>query len=276
MRLQKMNFLKNNGIGGVEAISMLASGNSVADAGINVSKRLLAKKFEKLLLVAADAYVAGYSSTNTALLGVAGMSAAAGATAWGGLKAWDLATKSTRSTQEEKANSSRAGMAASFAAFVVFAIVFVLVTTARRQNMFTALAGDNMVTDYAKFTAIPLALLFVGLRVSISSEKVGTRNVLLIASALSAAFFAVAKRFYLVFKLNGIERDVFSTIATVFDACKAGPCNHQHAGFIKVFGQINTVLQNNLKMVFGEVDYAEISRELSKAQFYDNISAFTG
>lgn len=271
-----MDFLKNNGIGGVEAVSMLASGRSLADAGKNISKRLLSKKFEKLLLSAADAYVAGYGSTNTALLGVAGISAAAGATAWGGLKAWDYASKSTKSTREQKASPSRAGMAAPFTAFVVFAIVFVFVTTARRQNMFSALTGDNMVADYAKFTAIPLALLFVGLRVSISSDKMGTRNVLLLASALSGAFFAAAKQFYLVFKLNGIERDVFSTLATVFDTCKAGPCNHEHAGFIRVFGQINTVLQNNLKMVFGEVDYAEIARELSKAQFYDNITAFTG
>lgn len=255
---------------------MFASGNSLADAGNNISKRLLAKKFEKSLLSAADAYVAGYSSRNTALLGVAGMSAAAGATAWGSLKAWDYASKSTESTQEQKENPSRAGMVASFAAFAVFAIVFVLVTTARRQNMFVAFTGDNMVADYAKFTAIPLALLFVGLRVSISSDKMGTRNVLLLASAISGAFFTAAKQFYLVFKLNGIERDVFSTLATVFDTCKAEPCNHEHAGFISVFDQINTVLQNNLGMVFGEVDYAEIARELSKAQLYDNIAAFTG
>lgn len=62
-----MDFLKNNRIGGVEAVSMLASGSSLADAGKNISKRLLSKKIEKLLLSAADAYVAGYGSTNTAL-----------------------------------------------------------------------------------------------------------------------------------------------------------------------------------------------------------------
>ena len=266
-----MNFaraLSNNGVG--------ASGNSLADAGMSLSKRVLAKKFEKLLLSAADAYVAGYSSTNTALLGVAGVSAAAGATAWGGLKAWGHTTKNP---EEEEGKPSRAGMVASFVALIVFALVFAVVTTARRQNTFATLVGDSMVVDYAKFITIPLALLFVGLRVAISSDKMATKYVLLLASALSGAFFAAAKKYYLVFKLNGIERDVFSTLASVFDACKAqGPsgCNHEHAGFLKVFGQINTVLQNNLRMVFGDIDYAEISRELSKAQFYDNIAAFTG
>jgi len=88
-------------------------------------------------------------------------------------------------------------------ALFAFFIVFALVTIIRRQKMFSALAGRNV--------------LFGVLRVAIAQDKLGAKNVFLLASV----FFALVKKYYLVFKQNGIERDVFSTLADVFESCKA-------------------------------------------------------
>lgn len=57
--------LSSNGMGAVETVSTLASGDSIVDAGKNLAKRALSKKFEKVLIDSADAYVAGYSSVST-------------------------------------------------------------------------------------------------------------------------------------------------------------------------------------------------------------------
>lgn len=106
----------------------------------------------------------------------------------GGLKAWDYAS--------EGRISRMAGVMAPFSGFVVSAITFVVST----QHGAKTCSPRWRVQPWCwiKQNSYHPALLFVVLRLAISSDKMGTKNV-----------FAVARRFYLVFKLNGIERDVF-------------------------------------------------------------------
>lgn len=75
---------------------------------------------------------------------------------------------------------------------------------------------------------------------------------------------------------TGIEQGVFETIASVFDSCKGAAqgssCDHEHAGFMKVFQNVNTTMQRDLKRIFGNLDFAEIAREISKSQKFDTLS----
>ena len=277
-----MNFLQSalnsSGMGGLEAVSTLAAGNSLAESGRNLAKRGMAKKFEKLFIQAADAYASGYSSTNMALVGTVGVSAGVTAAVWGGMKG--LSHMNNSKEEEDRSHNTKAiGASANFVAFVVFALVFVIMNTVRRQKMFSVLAGENMASQYAKFFAIPLAIFFVGLRLAIPSESMKAHQVIAIASILAGVVVGVARKFYFVFKINALEKGVFESIASAFDACKGmgvDSCNHEHAGFLSVFNNLNSVMQANVKQVFGDIDYAEIAREISKSQRFDTIKAFTG
>ncbi len=277
-----MDFLKgmmdSSGMGAVETVSTLASGGSVVGAGKNVAKRALSKRFEKVLIDSADSYVAGYSSNMMALLGVAGISAGAGATAWGSMKV--LKYLNDQKEEEDKSDSiSMMGTAAPFIAFVVFGIAFATVTMLRRQRMFTEFAGTNMVNQYVKFFTIPFVLFFILWRVVLPSDKFKIHHVAAFAAGFATVVLSLVKKFYLVYKLNDMEKDVFSSLATVFDACKdAGPknCDHEHAGFVRLFDKVTTSLQLDMERIWGELDYGEISREISKSQKFDTISALMG
>jgi len=259
----------------VEAIATLVSGNSVTDAGNKLAKRAFSKRFEKLLLEAADAYVAGYSSKNMAFLGSLGISAGAGAATWGSMKAWSYLNKEDEEEENTLNANSAVGLFSGVAAFVVFAIVFALINIVRRQRMFSKLAGSNMANQYIKFFTIPLVIMFGVLRVMIPLETATTSQIFLFALGASTAFVFFVRKFYFVFKLNDIEKDVFATLASVFEECKdlgSDDCSHEHAGFIDVFNKVKTVLQATMKTLFGTLDYAEISRELSKGQIFDVLS----
>lgn len=277
-----MNFLQNamgqTGLGAAETVSTLASGDSILDAGKNIAKRAMSKKFEGMFVQAADAYVAGYSSTNMAMLGAAGISASVTAAVWGSMKGLNYLNE--RKEEEEQSHSIKAvGLLANFVAFIVFALVFIIINTTRRQKMFSSMAGENMVNQYVKFFTIPLVLLFVALRVMIPSESIETYQVFLLASGLSGVIVALVKKFYFIFKINDLEKTVFETIASVFEECSgstAETCGHEHAGFITVFNNINSVLQHDLERVFGDLNFADIAREISKSQKFDTFAAFTG
>jgi VanZ family protein len=276
-----MNFLKgalqNTGVGGLEAVSTLASGNSVAESGKNFAKRAMSKKFEKIFIQAADAYASGYSSTNMALLGTVGISAAVSGVVWGGMKGVAYLDR-LKDEEDQSEGLEFVGALAHFVAFVLFAVVFVIMNSVRRQKMLSVLAGENMASQYAKFFSIPLAIFFVGLRVMIPVESMKTYQVLAVASILAGVVVGIAKKFYFVYKINVLEKGVFESIAAAFDACKdagSGVCDHEHAGFLTVFNNLNSVLQANVRQVFGRVDYAEIAREISKSQKFDTIEAFT-
>lgn len=272
--------LKSNGVGAAEAVSTLASGNSVAESGQKLAKRALSLQFEKLLLDSADAYVAGYSSNTMAMLGVAGISTGVSAATWGSLKA--LAHFNAQRDVEEQSDSIRAaGGAAGFVAFAVFATVFLVVMTTRRQRTLKAFTGTSMAGQYAKYFTISFALFFILWRVVIPTDVFKAHHVAIFAAGFAGAFVSLVKKFYFVFKLNELEQEVFASLASAFDACKdvgAGSqtCDHKHAGFVRLFEKVNTVLQQNMKMVWGTLDYAEIAREISKSQKFDAIESFVG
>ncbi|CAM9604472.1 unnamed protein product [Ectocarpus fasciculatus] len=269
-----MEFLKNtlklNNIGATEAISTLASGESLVDAGKNLGKRVMALKFEKLLMNAADSYVAGYSTHNRALLGVAGRSAGVSVSLWGAIKGWKYYNESL-DEDERYTGPMNAQGAEGVIAFVVFALVFLLINMYRRQNTFSVLAGTNMVNQYVKFFSVPFAVFFVAFRVMIPSDVAPSHMIMALAAGLASAVLFAVKKFYFVYKLNDIEKDVCTNISSIFDACSGNNnCTHEHAGFMNVFKWMNPGYIREMKRIFGELDFAEISRELSKSQIYDN------
>ena len=274
-----MNFLnkalEGTGVGGIEAISTLASGKSIGTAAKSLAKRGFAKKFEGMFMQAADAYASGYSSTNTALMGAAGISAAVTGLVWGSMKVASYLD----SLKEEKEQSQKikiGGELATFAAFILFAIVWATINITRRQTTFSVLAGENMASQYVKFFSIPLLIFFLGLKLTIPSESLEPVQLFAVASVLSGIVLALVRRFYFVYKINVLEKGVFESIASAFDACDAvaGACDHKHAGFLTVFNSMNSVLQSNAKQVLGDVNYGEIAREISQSQKFDTIRAF--
>lgn len=54
---------------------------------------------------------------------------------------------------------------------------------------------------------------------------------------------SLVKKFYFVYKINDMEKDVLSSLAAVFDACKdvdANNCDHEHAGFVRLLKKVST------------------------------------
>jgi hypothetical protein len=160
---------------------------------------------------------------------------------------------------------------------LVFVMVFMSMNFIRKQKMFSVLGGGSMATEYAKFFGIPLVILFVILRVVIPSDQASSKAVLALASSLSGVVVYLARKFYFVYKVNMIEKNVFETLTDVFETCKdTTECGHEHAGFLKVFNGVDSQLQRDIKMVLGELDYASITREISKSQKFDTLKALTG
>lgn len=276
-----MNFLnklaQGTGVGGIEAVSTLASGNSIAESAKSLAKRGFAKRFEGMFMQTADAYASGYSSTNTALLGSAGISAGVTAAAWGVMKALSY-LNDLKEEEEQSQKIKMVGKLAIFVAFFVFALAWATISISRRQTTFSVLAGENMVNQYVKFFTIPLVIFFLGLKMTIPSEALQSAQVFAVASVLSGVVLAAVRKFYFVYKINLLEKGVFESIASAFEACDGGGgvCDHKHAGFLSVFNSINSVLQANAKQVLGDVNYGEIAREISQSQKFDTIWAFTG
>ncbi len=268
-----MNFvnsmLKANDISLTETVGALASGKSLADAGSKLSARVKAKKFEKMLLNAADSYAAGYSSHNMAFLGAIAQSAGIGAAAWGGMKAYAHYSD----PDEGDENSENQKGKEIIGAVAVAALVFFLVLQARRQRMFSVFAGTNMAWQHVKFFSVPFVVFFIIWRIILPLDVAGYHHVAFFAAGFAGAVYTAIRKFYFVYKLNDIEKDVFTTMASVFEACPgagADGCDHQHAGFARIFKQMKPYFIRKMRQIFGELDFAEISKELSARQVYDN------
>ena len=268
---------KATGVGGIEAISAVASGGSISGAAASIAKRGMAKKFENILTKTAMTYASGYNSNIMASLGQGAISAGVAGTVWGALKL--IGNLNEKKDDEDQSDVAKFGAAgATFLAFLVFALVFMLINVTRKQRMFSLLAGDNMINQYAKFFTIPLAILFVVFRVMIPSESMDSAQVLLLASSLSGLIVGIARKFFFVYKFNMLEKGVFDTLTGVFEKCQdvTGVCDHEHSGFMKVFNGVDSSLQHNFKLILGDLDYASITREISKSQKFDTLRAITG
>ena len=115
----------------------------------------------------------------------------------------------------------------------------------------------------------------------VPTEVFKTHHVALFAAGSAGAFLMLVRKFYFVYKLNDLEKEVFAALASAFDACKgvtagAAQCDHEHAGFVRLFEKVSTVLQQQMEMIWGTIDYAEIAREISKSQKFDTIASFVG
>ena len=270
-----MNFvnsmLKANDISLTETVGTLASGKSLADAGSKFGARFKAKKFEKMLLAAADSYAAGYSSHNMAFLGAIAQSVGIGAAAWGGMKAYAQYSDSDEADVGEKQKGKE-----NIVAVAVAALMFFLVLQARRQRMFSVFAGTNMAWQHVKFFSVPFAVFFIIWRIILPLDVAGYHHVAFFAAGFAGAVYTAIRKFYFVYKLNDIEKDVFTTMASVFEACPgadADGCDHKHAGFARIFRQMKPYFIQRMRQIFGELDFAEISKELSARQIYDNTSS---
>ena len=136
-----------------------------------------------------------------------------------------------------------------------------------------------MAGEYARWFTISFAVFFILWRVVIPTDVFKSHHVAIFAAGFAGAFLSLVKKFYFVFKLNDLEKEVFDSLASAFDACKDGAagaptCDHKHAGFVRLFEKVSTVLQQRMKMIWGNLDYAEIAREISKSQKFDTIESF--
>lgn len=188
-----MNFLnkvlEGTGVGGIEYISTLASGHSIGTAAKSLAKRGFAKTFEGMFMQAADAYASGYSSTNTALLGSAGISAGVTGLVWGSMKVLSY-LNSLKKEEEQSQKIKIGGELATFVAFFLFSIVWAIINITRRQTTFSVLAGENMASQYVMFFTIPLLIFFLGLKMTIPSESLEPVQVFAVASVLSGIVLA--------------------------------------------------------------------------------------
>ncbi|CAN0070042.1 unnamed protein product, partial [Ectocarpus sp. 4 AP-2014] len=266
-----MNFvnsmLKANDIGLTETVGALASGKSLGDAGCKLSARVKATKFEKMLLNAADSYVAGYTSHNMAFLGAIAQSVGIGAATWGGMKAYAHFSDPDESNDGENNKGKEI-----IVAVAVAALVFFLITQARRQRMFSVFAGTNMAWQHVKFFSVPFVAFFVIWRSVLPHDVAEIHHVAFLAAGFAGAVYTAIRKFYFVYKLNDIEKDVFTKIASVFEACPgpgADGCDHQHAAFARLFKQMKPSFRRRMRQTFGELDFAEIAKELSARQMYD-------
>jgi len=268
-----MNFLRSmlkaNDMSLAETFGTLASGKSLGDAGSKLSARVKAKKFEKMLLNAADSYAAGYNSHNTAFLAAVAQSVVIGAATWGGMKAYAHYSDA----DEQDANENKKGKEI-FVAVVVAALVFFLISQARRQRMFSVFAGTNMAWQHVQFFGVPFVVFFIIWRSILPLDVADTYHVAFFATGFAGAIYTAMRKFYFVYKLNDIEKDVFTKMSSVFEACTgagADGCDHEHAGFARLFKQMKPYYKRKMRQTFGELDFAEIAKELSARQMYDNF-----
>ena len=84
-----------------------------------------------------------------------------------------------------------------------------------------------------------------------------------------------AKKFYFVFKQNDLEKEVFTQIANVLDACqgpdKAG-CSHKHAGYLKAFANMVKPYLDQINYILPDpLDAVEVARDIASRQIFDTL-----
>jgi ABC-type Fe3+ transport system permease subunit len=231
-----------------------------------IVKRMVTRKqtrqLEKYFMQAADAYSSGYSTFNAPSMMKFGVSGGIALATWTTIY---MVNKSNRDAEDATEDDplktlAIAGTAAFFAAF--FSVL--VFDTVRRQKTFANFTGTTMFMQYAMFFSVPLALLSTILKVA---APLDLKQSVLAGTIVAVAVVVVAKKFYFVLKQNDLEKQVFTQIANVLDACqspgKAG-CSHKHAGYVDAFAnmvkpyidQINYVLPDPL-------DAVEVARDIA-------------
>ncbi|CAM9092787.1 unnamed protein product [Ectocarpus sp. 12 AP-2014] len=243
----------------------VASGKSAKDAAKTMVTRAQSRRLEKFFMGAADAYSSGYSTLNTFSLKKFGVSGLTALAVWITIV---VVQKNRAKAEAEQEDSAVAGTAALFAAFLSVAVIDVV----RRQTTFSKFTGTNMFMQYVWFFSVPFALSATGAKVAspLNFKQSGMAGLVVAVATVLAA-----KRLYFVFKQNDLEREVFSQIANVLDACQgAGEagCNHEHAGYMEAFSnmvkpyidQVNYVLPDPLKA-------ADVARDVASRQIFDTL-----
>lgn len=255
----------------LQAGAAVASGKSAKDVVKTMVTRTQSRRLEKYFMQAADAYSSGYSTFNAPSLKKFGVSGLVAVAVWVTIVVVQKNRVRTADNGEEKnpvQTRAMAGTAAFFAAFLSVAVFDIV----RRQKTFSNFTGTNMLMQYAMFFAVPFVLSATGVKIA---SPLGLKQSGIAALVVAVATVLVAKKFYFVFKQNDLEREVFSQIANVLDACQ-GPgksgCSHEHAGYVKAFSnmvrpyldQINYVLPDKL-------DAVEVARDIASRQIFDTL-----
>lgn len=269
-----LSSLVSSGLGNtlIQAGAAVASGKSAGDVAKKMATAAQTGRLENYFMQAADAYSSGYSTFN-----------AAGATKFGAaglvaVVAWITATlvqkgrteNGEEGTGEEggPAAPAVAGTAAFFSAFLTVMIISIV----RRQKTFSNFTGTNMFIQYAAFFCVPFVLFSAGLGVA---SPLDAKKSVAVAAAVAVAIVAVAKKFYFVFKQNDLEKQVFTQIANVLDACqtrgKAG-CSHKHAGYLEAFANMVKPYIDQMNYVLPvTLEAAEVARDIASRQIFDTL-----
>lgn len=256
----------------LQAGAAVASGKSAKDVAKTMVTRTQSRRLEKYFMQAADAYSSGYSTFNAPSLKKFGVSGLVAVAVWVTIVAVQKNRARTGDDGKEKKNPVQTRAMAGTAAFVAAFLSVAVFDIVRRQKTFSNFTGTNMFMQYVVFFSVPFALSATGVKIA---SPLGFKQSGIAALVVAVTTVLVAKKFYFVFKQNDLEREVFSQIANVLDACQ-GPgksgCSHEHAGYVKAFGnmvkpyldQINYVLPDKL-------DAVEVARDIASRQIFDTL-----
>lgn len=268
-----MNFLTDIGANLLQGGLAVASGKSVGGVAKQMVTRKHTRKLESYFMQAADAYSSGYSTFNAPSITKFGVSAIVALAAWTTVVL--LQKNKTDSDDGVVAMESpkfKAPAMAGAAAFLAAFFSVMAFDVVRRQKTFSNFTGTNMILQHAVFFAVPFAVLSAGLAVA---SPLDVKKSVLAATFVAVGVVVLAKKFYFVFKQNDLEKEVFTQIANVLDACqspnKAG-CSHRHAGYLEAFSnmvkpyidQVNYLLPSPL-------DASAVARDIASRQIFDTL-----
>lgn len=214
----------------VPTVLKTISGSSVAP---KISKNvILANRsgmLEKEVLKLADINTAGYNFITTAGLSRFGMTIGAPFLTYTIINF--LTKDETDNTETATQKRNNAMVAGIVSAFVIFFGIHIF----RRERTLLKFTGEGMAMQYVKFGLIPLVIGTVTIKI-ISTFDVTK-------SALFSAFVAgtillIARKFFFGYKLNQLEKEVFSQIESLLKKCgNSSSCNHKHSGFLDFFNK---------------------------------------
>lgn len=228
-----------------------------------------ARLLESYFMQAADAYSSGYSTFNAPSIKKFGVSGLIALAVWTTLVMVQKMNRDVDDVEQKPFKAPAiAGTAAFFAAFfsvMIFDIV-------RRQKTFSNFTGTNMFVLHVVFFSVPFALLSVGL---VAASPLDLKQSVFAATFVAVGTVVLAKKFYFVFKQNDLEKEVFTQIANVLDACqgpnKAG-CNHKHAGYLMAFSNMVKPYLDRINYVLPvPLDASEVARDIASRQIFDTL-----
>lgn len=270
-----MNVLQKVGVDMLQAGVAVASKKVVGDVAKTLVTRTQTLNLEKYFMQAADAYSSGYTTFNTPSLVKFGASGVVGLAAFGAVVFAQRRGSGERDNSAEDAKSVQtsavAGTAGLFAAFFVVMVFDIL----RRQKTFSKFTGTNMILQHAVFFSAPLLFSFVAIKLA---SPLDFKKSVFAACVVAVGVLLVAKKFYLVFKQNSLEKQVFTKIANVIDSCqgpgKAG-CGHEHAGYMEAFDNMVKPYLEMINYALPEpLEAAEVARDIASTQIFDTVRNF--